>query len=671
MGIRYYFRLAFNNIKKDKNTFYPFLIAVVTLSGLFYMLCAIWKELGTGKFYGAWQMEIILQIGVVITGILCAGIVFYTNGFLMKRRTKELGLYNILGMEKKHIGYVLSLEISIIALTGLVLGMFFGILFAKLLYMVFMKMLGVKQLMEFHISLETIGITICLFGGVFLVDIFSNYIRLLFLKPVDMLQSASRGEKEPKTKWLMAILAVVFLGIGYYIAITTDNIVATMSNFMIAALLVILGTYCLFMALSVLILKMLKKNKNYYYHKTHFITVSDLMHRIRQNAVGLANICIFSTAVLVTLSTTLSLYLGTDDAVRTIYPRDMAITLALDAEEYQKKDVIEKKLQQYLQSYFRDSNMQMANEQTYYECDIIGAGKGDTVQITEKNVTMKNMTMLQVMTADVFAMRYHKKVSVPSGKVVLSVYSPAEFPKSSQIRIGNETWQIDHRDDTLAKATGEEMYCKTYLLLVNSMDEVRDIALGGENGSKSFRNAGMVYKYSFDLKGKMSGEEKRAFCTTLEKKFIKQKFTKDTSIEDIFNNRRDALGIYAGLFFIGIFVGILFLTATVLIIYYKQVSEGYEDRNNFLILQKVGLDKREVRKIINNQMKTIFFLPILVAVMHLMAAYPIVKKMLAMFNLTNAHLFVQCMIGTILVFVVFYAIIYRLTSTTYYRIVNK
>lgn len=668
MNKKLYIKLAYNNIKKDKNSFFPFLISVVTMAGVFYMLTSIWLRTGKDAFYGADNMEIVLHMGVIVTAMLSMGIVFYTNSFLMKRRTKELGLYNILGMEKKHIGHVVFWEIVIIAISGVILGLVAGVLLSRLMFLILLKMIGLKQILEFHVSAKAIGLTAGLFAGVFVLDIIYNRIHIARLKPIDMLQSNKQGEKEPKVKWLLVLLGAVCLGVGYYIAITTKNPIAAMSNFFIAVLLVIIGTYCLFIAVSILLLKMLKHNKDFYFHPTHFITISDMMYRMKQNAVGLANICIFSTAVLIVLSTTVSLFVGIDDEIRTRYPRNVQAAFYLKEKDLEQASDTEKKIDDYFQQQIQNSNVTIEGLRKFYQWETVGIKEGNRITLDEEEYTAENLAILTVMLDKQYNDLFGTDYQAQKGKGILLCEEKRNFPADSrEIIIGNTVYPLQSVGTGIRNSIAESGYGMNILVLVSDLEEFSGL-VHQVMGEKMEKEKGINYQYQFDLKG--NEKEKKTFCEKIEDT-IKKTALPDNYVEDSISGRKNAMAIYAGLLFIGIFIGILFLIATVLIIYYKQISEGFEDRNNFLILQKVGLSKQEVKKIINSQMKMVFYLPILVAVVHIIAAFPLVKRMLLMLNLANVPLFIGCTIGTAIVFFLFYTVVYRLTSGVYYRIVNK
>ena len=670
MNKRLYCKLALNNIKKDKNTFFPFLISVIAMVALFYMLLAVQIGSKNSDFYGASDVAMILETGVVIVAILSVGIIFYTNSFLTKRRSKELGLYNILGMEKKHIAKVVFWEIAFIAAAGIISGIIIGIVFSKLMFLIMLNMINVK-IVSFGISAEAVKKTVILFVAVFVADIIYNRIRVAVLKPVDMLGSGKKGEKEPKAKWFMAILGVICIGIGYYLANTINNPIEALSVFFVAVLFVIAGTYFAFTGLSIVLLKMLKNNKKYYYHKTHFITVSDMMYRMKKNAAGLTNICIFSTAVLVVLSTTVSLYIGIDDEVKARYPYDVECTFDLNKDDCKNISDVERNIDEYIEKVMsKYDGIKIKEADKKYASDIFGSCKNGVIN-TSPNNSASDLTQVSVMIDDYYNNKYGKDYEVEKGKYIIGVSDNADIDKNAKsIKVDSNKINAEKRDDSIiADDIIDEIYPQNIPCILILCSDFDDLYKLNYLLKQNVKNDSIIYYYSFNISG--SNHNMEMFCKDISNNLHKQKFTEGCYVSDAISGRKNAVNLYGGLLFIGIFIGIIFLIATVLIIYYKQISEGYEDRENFVILQKVGLDSYEVKKIINNQMKMVFFFPIIAAVIHIIAAYNIIKELLIMLNLQNTTLFVECTIGTILVFVLFYLIVYKLTSRVYYRIVHK
>lgn len=680
-----YLKLSINNIKKNKTTFFPFGLSCGTMIALFYMLMSIKNQASEATFYGGSTIREILGLGIWVCGIFSMLVIFYTNGFLLKRRNKELGLYNVLGMEKKHIGKILFWEMLLTGCISLLGGVLCGLLFSKLMFLILLNLLNLSTSFKFGISINAIILTLLIFSSIFLVIILYNNLKLKILKPIELLQGSNIGEKEPKLKWLSAILGAVCLSIGYYLAVSTQNPIQAISTFFVAVLFVIAGTYLLFMSGSIALLKILKKNKKYYYHKTHFITVSGMIYRMKQNAAGLSNICILSTAVLVVLSSTISLYMGLDNVMRDRYPNDVMTNYAYEPEEDAKYNMsynydtslIEKIVQNHALKY----NVETKDVQGYYSFSTDG-----TISNGIFNPNFKESDGLNTMVSFLaMTLEDYKSIGIENegikeldGNSVYLFSSDADYSSMESIALGNHIFQVAPSDflklnDKLEKKLGEitdyifiVVPDFEYLLLIR--DTVNNMIRDGQDAEDYGKNP-VLYNYEFNLNGDLSDKEE--FNVTLRDALNEAGIPHVSTVENIFTTRQEVVGVYGSLFFIGIFIGALFLLATVLIIYYKQISEGYEDRNRFIIMQNVGMSKKEVKIVIKNQILTIFYLPIFIAIVHIAFAFDITRKILAVLNLTNVKLFVGCTIGTILIFVVIYGIVYKLTAKSYYKIVNQ
>mgnify|MGYP000889095259 CR=1 FL=1 len=679
-----YLKLAISNIKKNKSTFFPFGLSCGTMIALFYMLLSINNQASDAVFYGGSDIGIILGLGVWVCGIFSAMVIFYTNGFLLKRRNKELGLYNILGMEKKHIGNILFWEIILTCGISMLAGLLGGMLFSKLMFLVLLNLINLSTTINFGISVNAVIMTMLVFLSIFIVNIVYNNLKIRRLKPIELLQGSNVGEREPKAKWILALLGAVCLSIGYYIAVTTQNPLQAMSVFFVAVLFVMAGTYLLFISGSIALLKMLKKNKKYYYHKTHFITVSGMMYRMKQNAVGLANICILSTAVLVVLSSTVSLYMGMDNVMRTRYPSDVITSYAYMPEEDAKynmsynydTELVEKTIRNHADKY----NVEMQDVNKYYSFSLVGIVDGESFRPITDDISqgMKDMVIFRAMTLDDYkaAAAEGENIKELPGDSLYLLSSDSRYSSMDNFTVGENVFKIDSASQTmeLDNKFAEQTFAYDYIFiivpdlenLIMVKDEVNNMYR--EREAQDYGATSVTYNYKFNLSGDL--DDKKEFNITLRDALNDADIPHVSTVENIFTTRQQFMELYGSLFFIGIFIGTLFLMATVLIIYYKQVSEGYEDRNRFLIMRNVGMSKKEVRTVIKNQILTIFYLPILLAVVHVAFAFDITRKILAILNLTNVKLFVECTLGTIFIFVIIYGIVYKLTAKSYYKIVN-
>lgn len=688
---RIYFSLAKNNIKKNWNAFFPFLLSAAAMIALFYMIFAVTVCVRESEgFYGDNTLYVILNFGVYICGIFAAGVIFYTNSFLMKQRAKELGLYSILGMEKRHIAKTLFWEMVILGSAGILAGLFFGILFSRGMFLLLLKMMKMNSSIPFGIPLSVIGKTILLFALVFLADILQNVIRIRFLKPVDLLRSGRQGEREPKAKWLQAILGILCLGAGYAIAVTTKNPIQAIAMFFMAALLVMAGTYLLFQSGSVALLKLLKKNKNYYYHRTHFITVSGMMYRMKRNATGLANICILSTAVLAVISSTISLYFGIGDMLNSAYPRDVIASYYYQTEAAMRKSAEngrqtgrtfdQKAVDNSILAHASECGVSIMDAFQKYSVFLIVKEEQEHVFCEEtqglENAIMVNMLSLQDFNQN---MAENEKIPALSEGEIWAVDSEGKLEDQDEISVCGEEFVIRLLPEQWMKQknmrlglwqgiSSIEKDFRSVQFLLPSKEKLESFAdRVNEKRSAEQNSLEIHYQCMFNLEGEEA--QIREFCGTLLNFQSQEGILHTTTIDDIYTDKADMDNMYASVLFIGIFIGTIFLMAVVLIIYYKQISEGYEDRERFEILQKVGMDKKEVKKVITVQILQVFFLPLAMASVHVAFAFPIIRRILSMLGLVNAGLFIGCTVGTIFLFALAYGVVYYLTARAYFRIV--
>lgn len=665
-----YRKLALNNIRKNKNTFVPFSLSCIAMIAMFYMLHSIQLQADDNLFFGARTMRTILGFGTIICGVFSLFVVFYTNSFLMKRRSKEFGLYSILGMEKKHISRVVFWEIAVVGAVSIIIGLLSGMLFSKLMFMVLLKIMHLQTDFAFKISVESLLLTFVLFATLFILIMLANNIRIFRLKPIDLMSGSHAGEREPKAKWAMAVMGILCLGVGYYLAVTVKNPIQALGTFFVAVLFVIAGTYLVFVSGSIALLKLLKGNKNYYYQKNHFITVSGMMYRMKQNAVGLSNICILSTAVLVVLSSTVSLYAGFDDIMRTRYPKDVMTTYLYEEEEDSEDEpghydysVLEPVLRARAERY----HVNLKGIEQYYSYSSVGILEANAFRPDYEGSfsDMTGFVTLEVMTVEDFNSRMGSSYDVEKGKVLVYTSEDAALSEET-VKIADREYPVSGRVQEVPEVNALDADFGQLWVIVPDLNMMKEIRNGIDSAFEEGAYTVIYYDFNFDLEGK--DEDKKAFCTDLRDEIDKTGIAHAAAITDSYTTRQEFYGIYGSLFFIGIFLGALFLITTVLIIYYKQISEGYEDRERFIIMQKVGMGEKEVKSVIRSQVLLVFFLPILLAVVHVCFAFGIIKKLLIIMEFTNVPLFILCTIATVAVFVIVYGIVYSLTAKAYYRI---
>lgn len=673
-----YIRLARRNIRKNKNIFVPFLLSCIMMTAMYYMLHSIWQQTNEAMFTGATTMRSVLKIGVSVAGIFSVCVLFYTDRFLMKQRAKEFGLYSLLGMEKKHIAKVVFWEMVQIGGIGIAAGLLLGMLFSRLLFLVLLALLELSTDFSFQIVPKSVGVTVVLFVLLFILIILANNVRVFRLKPIELLQSAHEGEREPKVNWVLALLGAASLGYGYYLAVTAENPLKAMLTLFTAILCVIAGTYLLFLSGSIAFLKLLKKSKRFYYHRKHFITVSGMIYRMKQNALGLANICILCTGVLVVLSSTVSLYAGIEDILKVHYPKDVMTTYLyeedMEIEGYPEElkqtkhydyALVEERLSERAQQY----DVAVRDMIHYYDYTETGRIEGNRFVFEENFGFLDEFYTLRIMTAEDYGRLAGEAVSLDAGTVLIA--GTDDISLGDEIIIMNQAWRIAGQAEVENVMSDHEQNFDYGMIfvVVPSLDELLDICRMFQACYEDGRSNAPVYHLCYNLEGKT--QDKNAYCQGLRDFINSTDIAHLAAVGNIYTERPEIFGIYGGLFFVGIFVGILFLVTTVMIIYYKQVSEGYDDRERFCIMQKVGMSREETKAVIRSQIMQVFFLPIAAAVVHICFAFKIINDAMELLYFTNTELFIACTIGTVLIFTLLYFVVYMLTARIYYKITSQ
>lgn len=630
---------------------------------MYYMVSSLSMNPNMMNMIGGDVMQQILSLGIYVITVFAVIFLFYTNSFLIKRRKREFGLFNILGMEKKHLSIVIVLESMIVFLVSMVLGIGIGILLDKAFYLLIAKMLNASIALGFYISYQSIVNSIILFLIIFVLMYLFSLIQINLSNPIELLHGDQHGEKEPKTKWLLALIGLICLGTGYYMSVSIQDPVTAFAFFMVAVILVVIGTYMLFTAGSIVILKLLRKNKRYYYKTNHFISVSNMIYRMKQNAVGLGNICILSTMVLVMLSTTISLWVGMNDIIETRFPRDITVSInSVDSNQalYTIDD---------MNYAIEQAGIQTEDELVYRTLSVSAFNQGNTYTFGNENMSLQdisNVVVLYFITLDDYNRTEGTNVSLAPDEVLV-------FPSGKQfdhktIDIASNTFKVNGILDSIkADSNYSANLQNSMFVIVDSMDTlfmIDDLQKQAYGDNASYIHT----SYDFNLSKSEEMSVKEATDALIAN------YPGDTTymmVDTQEGNYEDLLSLYASFLFIGIFLSFLFIMATVLIMYYKQITEGYEDKKRFEIMQKVGLNKREVKKTINSQVLTVFFLPLVVAAIHIVFAFPMIEKMLRLLYLDNTNLYIMTTVICFGVFALVYVLIYFLTSKVYYGIVRN
>ena len=661
MKMSFYPKLAAGNMKKNARTYVPYMLTCIITVAMYYIVKSLSQNPGVEEMIGGGYLSELMFIGSHVVALFAVIFLFYTNSFLVKRRKKEFGVFNILGMEKRHLAWVLGWETAYLALGSLVLGLLLGIIMDKAMYLLVGKIIGGGVPLGFFVSARVIGQTVQIFAVIFLLICINAIRQVHVADPIALLQAGNAGEKEPSTRWLLALAGLVSVGGGYYIAVTVSDPLASLLLFFVAVVLVIIGTYLLFTAGSIALLKILRKNRKYYYRTRHFVSVSGMIYRMKQNAVGLANICVLSTMVLVMVSTTTSLMIGMEDVVRERYPADIMVYFKEDAPQGNQAYI------EAIRALQRERGLAVKNEMAYLYLGLSASHEYKYEESHEIGVTSALDSMDElffIALEDYNAVMKERKTLEEDEVMVYSNRTSFDIPVFRLL--GREYRVAEKLDSFVGNGQYSANISNTVYIVVPDREALLEIydaqrELLGED-ARSIRQV-----YGFDMDA--DEEEQNAFYNALLDCMNRNQISALTEARA--EARSSFMSLYGGLFFIGVFLGVLFVMATVLIIYYKQISEGYDDRERFSIMQKVGMSRDEVKSAIHSQVVTVFFLPLIVAGIHVTAAFPLISKLLVLMQLTNTKLFIACTGACFLVFAVMYVFVYNLTARTYYRIVSR
>ena len=658
----FYSKFALNNLVKNKRFILPYILSTIFTIASFYILTSLSLGKNLDKLpQGISATKQVLGFGVIVIAIFSAIFLFYTYSFLIKRRVREFGLYSVLGMTKKQIAHILILETIFIAVITLVFGLAFGLLFDKLMLLVLLKLFTAGVSFGFVITPIAVFLTILLFGGIFFLLLIYTVIKISRLKIVALLKEENNGEREPKARFILAILGLGLTGYGYYLAQTIQNPIKAITMFFIAVLAVIFGTYLIFMAVSITVLKLMKNNKTFYYKPKNFISVSGLLYRMKRNAVGLANICILSTMVLVTMGTTSALYAGSEEAYNTRFPRDIIVNGYRSTEG--KLAEIEKNVKKATQ----DAGVEAKDLVSYNMLNVIGRLNG--TEISYETGTVGSLDKLR--TVVVIELKDYNKVSkeqktLNNGETLLFIDKKGKY-EANEIAVQGVNLKIKEKLTEFPGALGTAAanIMDTYYVVVKDKDTVKEIESALKKKLNISDDEGGIFNYvGFNISDKTKEAKVIENFKQLEKEG-------NINIEGKAENETNFKGFYASFLFIGMFISMIFVVSQVVIMYYKQISEGYEDKGKFGIMRKVGLTDRQIKQSIRSQVLMIFFAPLAIATLHTVVAYPFIEKILKLFLATNNNVFLIALAVTIAVFGVFYLIVYLITSRIYYRIIKE
>ncbi len=665
-------RLAKQNIRNNKSTYIPYMITCIFCIAMIYMMeflrdCPTLDQ----AVRQADEVRMIVFTGEIVVEIFCIIFLIYSNSFLMKRRQKEIGLYNILGLERNHIGIVMFLETIITSIGSLAGGIATGIIGSKLALLLLLKLLHIPSVLGFYISVKGIFTCLFMFGIIFLMILFLNLAKIHLSRPVELLRGNNTGEKEPVVKWLMALIGFICLGAGYYLAVTTESPIKAITIFLLAVILVMAGTYLLFTAGSIVILKFLRRRKSFYYRTGNFISISGMLYRMKQNAIGLASICILSTGVLLMISMTVSIYFGMNDIMLNRYPYDVDMSVTSISEEECQTAI------EAFEKAIADNKVPVEKSVEEIYLDIVCSKNGDQILIKPANTIRNSDSVLVLSLLDQAEYERLTGISANLNDGEIFAWYPSAVQKDS-VTVDETEFTVKKWLDKNPLTCGEDAVSDNAVLVVTDedfkkFDEMRTEMYKGVSSAPAGED--LTLHLGLDITG--SETDKIDFGTPVMevvKDLKKNGGLSENSWITSGIRQQEYESYYAdngSLLFIGIFLGSLFLMGTAMIIYYKQISEGYEDQKRFEIMQKVGLSRREVRSSVRRQILMVFFLPLLMAMLHITMAFPMIRRMLLLFGMTNTKLFIGCTAGTVLIFAVVYGLIYLMTARSYYHIVER
>ena len=674
----FYSKLAWTGIRKNKKLYTPYILTCIGMVMMFYIVSFLSISDILNSMPGGDTMQMMLGFGCGVIGVFALIFLFYTNSFLVRRRKKEFGLYNILGMGKWNLARVLLWESLIIAGISLAIGLFFGIVFSKFAELAMINILSAEITFSLTIAPQAIIQTLALFAGIFLLILLNTLRQIHLTNPIELLHSENVGEKPPKANWFFALAGVVILGGAYYLAVSIEDPIMAMLWFFVAVIMVIVATYLLFISGSVAVCRILQKKKNYYYKANHFVSVSSMAYRMKRNGAGLASICILCTMVLVMVSSTVCLYIGTEDSLRAYYPRNICLDTQASKISTIDSETTEK-IRELSDQVLLENGQEGKNTLDYRVAEFPGYISDGVVQTDQSSVptfqlsAYSDIWQVFVISLDDYNRLMGQQETLRDDEVL--IYTTIENGYTEEtIAIDNAkpmkvkkavTHFTDNGIDAVETVPSLYIFVPDFEQYLAPLMDATD-----DNGNPAIE---LHWFYGFDLE--CDDEIQIQIYRQIQNGLGQLSFSSEDDsfviqCESVANERQVFYGLYGGLFFLGILLVVVFIFAAVLIIYYKQISEGYEDQSRFEIMQKVGMTQKDIRKSINSQVLTVFFLPLIAAGIHLCFAFPLISKLLTLFNLTNLHLLILTTIACYLIFTLFYMLVYKITSKAYYSIVS-
>lgn len=684
MKTGFYLKLAASNLYKNRRLYIPHILTGCGLTAVFYIVLTLSMDDRLQEVRGGRYLPTLMPMGAFVMGLLSVILILYTNSFLMKQRKQEFGLYNILGMEKRHVGKILFFETAISSLSSIILGLFAGIVLYKLCALLICRILMVDSILGFyHVSAPTLVPAALFFAALYLVTYLLNRMQIARMKPIELLQSSRTGEREPKIKWLFLLIGLIALGFGYYIALTTQSPLEAIPLFFCAVLLVILGTYFLFIAGSIALLKLLKRNTHFYYQRRHMIAVSGLLYRMKQNAVGLASIAVLATGVLIMISTTVSLYAGIHDTLQRQHPHQLNFSANYDIGDDTENfvSIPSDVMTSFIEDAAEENELEIAYVQSQQYLSVAYLYQDKTF-ITDRDAyndvsSLNELIECYFITAQEYEKLTGNPIDLRTNEVACFTSTFANRELDDTFRLAQTEFSKTITLDTYPISISSDVLANTYGIVVSDETVLQRIY---EDQAEAYGSSasGICDSIVVDFADEeAAGQKIRTLEKIMEQNIMSYVDAQPDSTgalgwtwHSVWSTEEYLYGMYGTLLFLGLILAFVFLFATALIIYYKQISEGYEDRRNFQIMQKVGMASREVKSAIRSQILLVFFLPLLVAAVHVSVAFPILTKLLHIFFAPNDMLFLICTVATFGIFILIYVAIYTLTAKIYYQIVR-
>lgn len=671
--MKLYLKLALDGIRKNRRLYIPYVLIGSVMVMIHFLLGTLSAHPMLREIKGGGTLRTMLPFGADVVLLFALIFLFYCSRFILRQRNAEFGLYNVLGMGKKNLTWLMLVENLLTALISIAVGLFLGAALEKLAELGMLRLINTEADYAIHLDLNSMRKTLLGFGVIYLIILFSAVGKAWKSNPLQLLRSAQTGEKPPRANWLMALLGIVLLVWAYHDAVTIGNPMKALTTFFYAVVMVIVATYLLFVSGSVALCRLMQRSKRYYYRPNHFVSVSTMVYRMKRNGAGLASICVLLTMVLVMLSAVLSLYIGVEDSLLSRYPQDVSLrTSGADRDSLTEENFAPRR------ALLKELAPEQSDVREYVLAEVAGMFTDAGITIDVRSVSQSGVDYDDVGYLNILSLADYNRLTGEGLTLAqdecLLLCRNAAFTGDTFTLQGGEPLRVrEVRPDTLGIGNTVNLMFATITLVTPDLEGVTAHLTNAYYGEVGLTMS-LYWMYAFDMPG--TAEEKTAMYDTLMLHMSELALPRgdrggysfDLGVRE--HERADFYGTFGGLFFLGILLGIVFIAAAVLIIYYKQLSEGYEDQKRFAILQKVGMTKREIRRSINSQVLTVFFAPLLLAGLHLAFAFPLVWKLLQMFMLNDQTLMILVTVCCFAGFGLMYAVVYRITSNAYYAIVS-